>query len=160
MEDATLRGGFFNVSLDSTRADLVRAVFEGVALNLRWLLPHVENFARRRFEAINIIGGGATSDLWCQIFADVLQRPIRRVKDPQAAGLRGLGVMAGLSLGFTTLETYAQHVPVEHTFTPRPETRALYDEAFAAFVDIYKRLRGLYHRLNARGHPMRGNADQ
>ncbi len=150
VEDATLRGGFFNVSLNSTRADLVRAVFEGVALNTRWLLPHVENFARRRFEAINIIGGGAVSDLWCQIFADVLDRPIRRVKDPAAAGLRGLGVLAGLSLGLTTLEAYAQQVPIERTFEPRPETRALYDEVFTAFLEIYKRLKPLYHRLNAR----------
>jgi xylulokinase len=79
VEDHTVRGGFHNVSLHTTRAHLVRAVLEGVALNSRWLLKYVEAFAGRRMDALNMIGGGARSNVWCQIMADVLGRSIRQV---------------------------------------------------------------------------------
>ena len=61
---------------------MVRAVFEGVAYNSRWLLKYVEQFTKRRMEAINMLGGGAKSEIWCQIHADVMDRRIRQVKDP------------------------------------------------------------------------------
>ena len=89
VEDRFVRGGFHNLSLSASRDDLVRAVFEGVALNTRWLLGAVERFTRRRLEPIRFIGGGARSDVWCQIFADVLGRPIEQVADPVNANARG-----------------------------------------------------------------------
>ncbi len=148
VDDPTLRGGFYNLSLQITRADLIRAAFEGVAMNTRWLLKYMEKFVHRRFGPINIIGGGGISDVWCQIFADVLNRPIRQIKDPQAAGLRGVGVIAGLALDLTTLEDYARYVEIQQTFSPNPDNRAMYDGLFDAFTDIYKRNRSLYRKLN------------
>ncbi len=53
------------------------------------LLQAVERFTRRRLEPIRFIGGGARSDVWCQIFADVLGRTIEQVADPVNAGTRG-----------------------------------------------------------------------
>ena len=88
VEDRFVRGGFHNLSLSVSRDDLVRAVFEGVALNTRWLLGAVERFARHRLEPIRFIGGGARSDVWCQIFADVLGRTIEQVADPVNANAR------------------------------------------------------------------------
>src|SRR5215472_13578433 len=76
VEDPFVRGGFHNLSLSAGRDDLVRAVFEGVALNARWLLQTVERFTRHLLEPIRFIGGGARSDVWCQIFADVFGRTI------------------------------------------------------------------------------------
>ncbi len=95
VDDHTVRGGFHNLSLRHTREHMIRAVFEGVAYNSRWLLGHVENFAGREFEAIHIIGGGALSNIWCQIFADVLNRPIRQMKEPIQANARGAVTLAG-----------------------------------------------------------------
>ena len=54
----------------------MRAVLEGVAYNSRWLLVHVERFIKRRLETITAVGGGARSELWCQIHADVLYRVV------------------------------------------------------------------------------------
>src|SRR5690606_33003453 len=99
IEDHTVRGGFYNLALGSTRAHMIRAVFEGVALNTRWLLKYVEAFTRRPFPALNAIGGGARSDLWCQIMADVLNRPIRQVQDPLHANARGAAFLAAVGLG-------------------------------------------------------------
>src|SRR5215470_5657422 len=94
VEDRFVRGGFHNLSLSASRDDLVRAVFEGVALNARWLLEAVERFSRHRLEPIRFIGGGARSDVWCQIFADVLGRAIEQVADPVNANARGAGLLA------------------------------------------------------------------
>jgi len=149
VEDHCLRGIFFNLSLSTTRSDVVRAVMEGVAFNTRWLMGAVEKFVGRHFGPINIIGGGARSELWCQVFADVLDRPIRLVENPEMAGVRGLGVLAGLSLGMGSLEDYARHAPIARTFNPNPANRRTYDELFEAFLEIYKHSKGIFHRLNA-----------
>lgn len=149
VDDGVVRGGFFNQSLETTRADMARAVLEGVAFNSRWLLTYVERFVKRRFEGIRIIGGGATSDLWCQIHADVLGRPILRTQQPAFAGARGAALQAGLALGDLSVGEIPDAVPIDRTFRPAPERRALYDRMFAAFLQLYRRTRPIYARLNA-----------
>ena len=99
VDDHTIRAGFQNLSLSSTRADMVRAVFEGVAFNSRWLLGAVEKFTGRPFESLAFVGGGASSDLWCQIHADVCGRTIRQVADPVLANVQGAGMLTLLALG-------------------------------------------------------------
>ncbi len=148
VEESTLRAGFYNLSLTTTRADMLRAALEGVAFNTRWLQKYVEKLAGRRMEPVNFIGGGALSDVWSQIFADVLGRTIQQVKDPQAAGLRGVAVLAGLTLKMTTLQDYARHVEIANTYHPNPALKPLYDELFAAFLEIYKQNSKLYKKLN------------
>ena len=92
VDDHLVRGGWLNLGLDTTRAHLVRAVLEGVALNARWMQGPVERFAGRRLDPIAFVGGGARSPLWCQIMADVLDREIRasRRPDPRQRARRRL----------------------------------------------------------------------
>ena len=104
VDDHRLRGGWHNISLRTTRAELVRAVLEGVAFNSRWLLGTVEKFVGTPFPWLNFVGGGAQSDLWCQIMADVLDRPIRQVEQPVHANTRGAALLAALTLKRATLE--------------------------------------------------------
>lgn len=148
VDDHKTRGGFFNMSLHHTRPDFVRAVFEGVAYNSRWLLHYVERFIGRRFPAINMVGGGANSDIWCQIHADVLNRPIRQVKDPIQANVRGAAILAGVALGATTFEEAERHVRIKQEYMPDPAQRARYDELFDTFLTIYKQTQKIYAGLN------------
>ena len=60
--EGAMRGGFLNQSLRTGRAEAVRAVMEGVAINLRWLRGNVERFVGRRFDSLNLIGGCARSE--------------------------------------------------------------------------------------------------
>ena len=85
----TLRAGLYNLSLNNSREDIIRAFLEGIALNTRWLLQPVKKFLGREVEQIHIVGGGAQSDVWCQIFADVMNVAIRQVEDPIYANARG-----------------------------------------------------------------------
>ncbi len=148
VDDHTVRGGFHNLSLSTTRAQMVRAVYEGVALNSRWLLEAVEKFAGRRLESLAFIGGGANSDQWAQIHADVLGRDIRQVADPVLANVRGAALIALVALGRVRVEQIPDMVEVRRTFTPDPSTAAEYDILFGEFVNLYKQTRGIFKRLN------------
>ena len=143
-----IRGGWYNESMATTQADLVRAVFEGVALNTRWMQQAAEKFTKRRFEHLNFVGGGARSPLWCQIMADVLDRPIRQVADPVLANVRGAGFSAAVALGHLRWDDIPARITITETFQPNPRNRQTYDQLFDAFVDIYKKNKGIYARLN------------
>ncbi len=148
IEDSTIRGGFFNVSLQTRREHLVRAVMEGVAYNSRWLLEGVEIFVKRRFDGLNMIGGGAQAAVWCQIMADVLDRPIRQMQDPIRANNRGAAFVAAVGLGAMTFAEIQDNVEVARTFQPNPANRAIYDELYAEFRNIYKQNKAIHARLN------------
>jgi len=148
VDDPALRGGFHNISTTTTLDDMTRAVMEGVAFNTRWSLRYVERFTRRRLDPLTIIGGGARSDLWCRIFADVLDRHIRRVRDPVQANARGAAFLAAVGLGWIRFEDIPSLVESDQAYRPDPANRPVYDELFAAFLQIHRRNRGLYHRLN------------
>jgi len=149
VEDRFVRGGFHNLSLSSCRADLVRAVFEGVALNSRWLLGAVERFTRHRLEPIRFIGGGARSAVWCQIFADVLGRAIEQVADPVNANARGAGMLAAVALGELTFDQVPDRVQVARSYPPDPARTGLYDGLFREFTGLYRRNKKAHARLNS-----------
>jgi xylulokinase len=147
-DDRTLRGGWHNASLLTTRSDLVRAVYEGVAYNMRWLLQAVERFIGRRLDAIRIVGGGARSVFWCQIFADVLCRPILQVAEPIYANVRGAGFLGALGLGLVSMDMLARETPIAQVYEPDAAHQALYDDLFSAFMSIYHQNRSIYAVLN------------
>ena len=152
VDDPSLRGAWFNLSLSTTRADLARAVFEGIALNTRWMLEAVEHFTGHTgpggLGPIRFIGGGASSTLWCQAMADVLDRPIDQVAEPSLANVRGAALLAGLALGEVTWDQIPDLVEIAARYEPNPDNRARYDEAYAALRAHHKAHRKLYARLN------------
>jgi xylulokinase len=148
VDDRNARGGFHNLSLDTTRAHLVRAVLEGVAYNSRWLYHAVERFVGRTLDPVRVIGGGALSDLWCQVHADVLGRTVERVPQPQYANLRGAALWAGLALGELRPAEVADLVRPEATFEPDPADTAAYDRLYAEFPKLYRSQKAMFARLN------------
>ncbi len=145
--DGTMRGGFLNQSLTTGRDQAIRAVIEGVAFNLRWLRSGVERFVGRRFDTLNYIGRTAGRDLWCQTLADVLERPIRRVKEPRMAPSRGAALVALLALGHVTVDEIPSLVPVDRTFTPNAAHAPMYADLFAAWLASYKATRPIFRTL-------------
>ncbi|WP_088316955.1 FGGY-family carbohydrate kinase [Kineosporia sp. R_H_3] len=146
--DRAARGGFHNVSLSTVRADLVRAVLEGVAYNDRWSFDILEKFTGRRLGAVRMVGGGARSDLWCQIHADVFDRAVEQVEDPDAATLRGAAFNAGIALGRVRVEDLPDLTPVRATYVPDPQRVATYARLYAEFPGLYTRQKKMFARLN------------
>jgi xylulokinase len=102
-------------------------------------------------EAINMVGGGAKSSIWCQIHADVLNRPIRQVKDPVEVNVRGAALLASAALGYLRYEDIATCVPIAETYIPDPAHRKIYDELFEEFMAIYESNHKIFARLNRIG---------
>jgi xylulokinase len=146
--DRAARGGFHNLSLATTRADLVRAVLEGVAYNDRWTFDALESFTGRRLDGVRLVGGGARSDLWCQIHADVLDRTVEQVEAPEHTGLRGAAFAAGLALGALRPGELAGLVPVRATYAPAPARVAVHARLFKEFPGLYSRQKRMFARLN------------
>jgi xylulokinase len=153
VDDRNARAGFHNLSLGTNVAAMIRAVLEGVAYNNRWLHEAVERFVRRRLDPVRVFGGGAQSDLWCQIHADVMGRTIERLDDPMHANLRGAAILAGLALGDLDPAEASELIPIAATFHPDPALMPLYDDLYAEFPRLYKAQKAIFSRLNGRRAP-------
>ncbi|MHA1270472.1 MAG: xylulokinase [Candidatus Helarchaeota archaeon] len=149
IEDHTVRSALINISLKTTREEIIRAMFEGVAFNLRWVLKFAEKFVDgRKLNPINMVGGGASSNIWCQIFADILDRNIRQVKDPIQANARGAAFIASVALGYITFDDISKYIEYKNEYKPNPDNKEIYDELFKEFLNFYKKNKKMYKRLN------------
>ena len=147
-ENATARGGFFNLSLSSTRRHMTRAVLEGIAYNNRWTLGPAEKLTGQKFSHFRFAGGGAQSDVWAQIHADVLGVPIHQLADPTHATLRGAALLAFDKLGHRSLKESANLVKIGRVFEPDESKRAVYDKMYEQFRALYKRNKKVFAALN------------
>ncbi len=148
VEDRQLRAGLYNLSLNSNRADIIRAFLEGIAFNTRWLLQPVEKFLGVKTDLIRLVGGGGNSNIWCQIFADVMNVDICQVLDPIQANARGAAFIAAVGLQEISYSDVPQLVRFKQVYHPNPNHRQVYDQTYQAFTDIYKQMRPIFHRLN------------
>ena len=147
-EDAHARGMFFNLGLSTGKRMLVRAVLEGVAFHKRWMLEAVEKKVPRR-ETVRFVGGGAKSDVWCQIMADVTGRRIETIDNPQDVGAAGAALACAVGLGMlSSFDQVKPMVPACRVFTPEPQSRAVYDRQYAVFTRLYKNNRKSFAALN------------
>lgn len=149
VDDPLLRAGIFNLGIGHNRETIVRAVFEGVALNTRWMMKPIERFMRRRPDAITMIGGGAMSQTWCRIYADVLNVTIRQPQDPMKANARGAAFIGAHGLGLMRLDESVRQVKISRNYEPSPSAAEFYDERFGVFNELHRRLAPIYHKLNS-----------
>jgi xylulokinase len=146
--ESKMRGGFLNLSLDTTRSHMARAVLEGVAMNLRWLKGPVEKFARREFSHFAFYGGAGESDAWSQILADVLEAPVHQMANPQYTNCVGVAMLAFERQGHLAWEDLQRRLAVRRVYEPDRTRRALYRELSAQFVEAFRRTRPIFRALN------------
>ena len=150
VDDKWARGGFVNLSLEHQYGHMVRAVYEGVALNARWALSSVEKLIGEKTESLRFAGGGALSEVWCQILADVLDRPILQQDRPRLAAARGVALIASHALGFIPDFDEIGSIPTGRArFEPSAANRTVYDDRYALFVDFYRRNKAFFRLANA-----------
>jgi len=146
--DPTMRAAFANLSLATTRSHLARAVLEGVALNLRWLLGPVSAFVGRSWDEMCFGGGGASSDLWSAIMADALGLRIRQLAEPRLTNARGAAYLALERLGRIRLADIAGLVRVVRVHEPDPANTERYDELLEAFTALHGATRPVLRALH------------
>ncbi len=147
--DTNMRGGFINLSLDSERRHLVRAVIEGIGYNLAWLLPVVEAFSGHPDQEIVFGGGAAQSAQWVQTLADIFDRPVSAVADPHQVIARGTALLALQRGGLLSVDDLNHTVNVATRVEPQPEYRATYERLQSQFVAAFAALQPIYATLNA-----------
>lgn len=148
INDPSIRGGFYNLNLEHTRNDILRSVYEGVAYNIKWALIYIEKLVGKSTE-INCVGGGIRSEVWCQILADILERKIVQIEEPDLAAAKGSAIISMVGLGI--LNKFADAVPlikVKKVYIPNPENKKIYDKLFNEYINIYRRNKKMFKKLN------------
>ncbi len=148
INDPNVRGGFYNLSLEHTRDNILRSIYEGVAFNIKWSLITIEKLVGKS-EEINCIGGGAKSDVWCQILADVLKRNIVQMETPDLAAAKGSAIIS--IVGLRLLSKFSDAIPmikVKKVFVPNTENEEIYNRLFKEYINIYKRNKKMFKNLN------------
>lgn len=147
--DTTLRAAFLNLSLEHRREHMLRAVYEGIAYNLRWMMDAVDG-AGLHFDSVRAIGGGAKSDVWMRIMADATGRRVDAVVEPQEAGAVGVALAAAVGLGVLgCYKDIKKVVRVRKSFEPDRDLAPVYDEIYRAFRDFYPALSRAGRLLNS-----------
>lgn len=143
------RGCFLGLTLAHGRAEMARAVMEGVALNLRIILDCFRQQGAP-IHALRLIGGGARSAVWRQILADALDLPLLRAQLTVEATSLGAAVAGGVGVGlYDGYDVVRDLVRVQPAEEPRADAVRRYDEVYPLFTEAYQALIPLYDRIAA-----------
>lgn len=145
----TTRATFFNLGLNHTRAHIIRAINEGVAYNLRWILENFQKDFGFNINQVKVIGGGAQSRVWLQILADILHRDIETVVNPKFAGAIGAAMIAFVGSGiFSNFDEIKSIIKLVDVYHPNPDNYEIYDKLFEDYKSIFWNLKKTYRNAN------------
>ncbi len=147
--DLSARGCLIGLSLDHSRGHVIRALLEGISLELRWMLDAIAGIGTR-IEDVVLAGGGARNSYWNQIHADILGRPVKTLRISDAA-MVGAAMCAAFALGHYPdwRSLAAGFVEIGDVIEPRPAQRDIYERQFQTFKDMFLLLSegGAFSRL-------------
>jgi len=137
------RGVFFGLSSFHNKYHMLRAVFEGISFSLFECFEVMKNNGLIADRLI-VAGGGARSDFWVQMLADVFNLPMART-DVLDAGTLGCAVLAGLGLGIVTSpQDISKRIHITSIINPNEDSHRRYFSQYLKFQEIYKSLRPLF----------------
>ncbi len=133
-------GVFFGLNYAKTRAHLIRAVMEGVAFALRHNVE-VAQAAGAVAGTLRAVGGSANSRVWTQMKADITGRKIE-VPASDTATTLGAAILAGVGTGvYESFQAACERtVAVVRTHEPNAELKAVYDQRYQAYLELYEHL--------------------
>ncbi len=141
--DDSAKGAFLGLGLDSDKADLIRAIMEAVAFMLRENIELIEKIGVQT-HVVRSLGGGAKSDFWCQVKADILQKEIITMNFDESTSL-GAALLGGFAIGlFDSFEEACTMVSAKKTFTPNKNNQELYNHGYNQYVQLYQHLKPIF----------------
>ena len=147
----TTRATLYNLSPTHTREHMMKALYEGIGYNLRWILENYEKDYGFHCRQFRIIGGGALDDAWMQIISDITQREFAVVENPRNAGAVGAAIVAFIGLGeLSSFSEAKKFVTEKKTYRPNEFNRAIYDEMFITYKRLYRDLKKTYKVTNSK----------
>lgn len=143
------KGGFIGLKMEHERKDMMRAVQEGVAMNLSLILDVFRAHGTSIDEMV-VIGGGAKSECWRQILADVYQLRILKPDYMDEATSIGAAITAGVGVGvFQDFDVIQQFLSIEEQVEPMREHSVIYKDIKVLFDEAYEALTPLFQKLSA-----------
>ena len=145
--DSQARGVMFGLSPRHGKAHMYRAILEGLAMEQRLSSSGAEAQSQKINQFL-VMGGGARSALWCQIIADVLNRPVDVAREPEATCL-GAGLLAAVGAGIfpSVPDAAAAMCGAGVSYHPNETDRLKYDQIYHIYKDIYPALKDHFARL-------------
>lgn len=145
----TARGMFLNLTTSHRKAHMVRAMMESICYTHRLHIEALEARHDVTSDPVQVVGGGASSDVWMQMLADVLDRRVVVPVNPRYTGVMG-GERCVVSArgGPTMRESPRRAIPEGKTFSPDPANRDTYDHLFSIYATLHPALEGIFERLN------------
>jgi sugar (pentulose or hexulose) kinase len=150
--DHNARGALVGLTGVHGKAHVYRALLEGIAYEQRLLTDGAEPVLEAPVTDLIALGGGSRSRVWCQLIADIMQRRIDVVREPESTCL-GAGMLAAAATGIhgsIPAAAKAMSATAAH-FEPDPGRSATYDRLYEAYRDIYPSLRSVFAKLAAAG---------
>lgn len=136
-EDPAAAGIFFNIQLETGKAQMLRAVLEGICFHQRWMLE-CEEKKTKTSPVIRFVGGGALSKVTCQMLADITGRTVETVENTKDVGAIGAAMLAAVGSGlFPSLTLAAAHVKVNGRYEPNAALKPVYDRNYRVFRQLY-----------------------
>lgn len=147
INDTNARAAFVGMTMDTTRADLVQAVLEGVAFAIRDCFEVAKSLGIR-IPSAKICGGGSKSALWRTILTNVLGIPLEMVKTEQGPGYGGaMLAMVGCGEFESVAAAAGTLTEVTSVVQPDPTMAARYEARYRQFKKIYPACRELFPEL-------------
>lgn len=136
--DPNARGMFFGLSMEHTRADMIRAVYEGTALAMR----DCYTISGQPVDEVVLVGGGARSAMWAGMFADATGA---RILIPHGTefGARGAAMLAGVAAGAFAdyAEASGAMVRIDRVYEPNIANKSRYDALYKLYAHLYQNAR-------------------
>lgn len=133
------RGAFFGINLGTTKADLAQAVLEGICFEMKDIMKMNELMYGNEATNIRLCGGVAKSPYWCQMFADIFEKPIELTEVPEL-GCLGAAMCAGIGAGLfaDAKQAVKSCVHIKETYSPNNAVSKVYREAFNRWFECLK----------------------
>lgn len=131
------RGGFFGITLGTTKSDIAEAILEGICFEMKDIMAMNQELSGK-VKHVRLCGGVAKSEMWCQMFADVLNKPVE-LTEVSELGALGAAMCAGIGAGLFTdcVDAVSKCVKITKTYKPDISKVDAYEKAFAVWEHCY-----------------------
>jgi len=145
--DTASKGAILGLTFGTSKTDLAKAILEGLTFELRVNLDLLKE-GQVAINELRAIGGGARSDLWLQLKADITGIPVLVPRITEAA-CWGAALLAGAGAGYFSSAAQAaeEMLQLERKLEPHPERMARYETRYALYREVYPAVTTIHHRL-------------
>jgi xylulokinase len=145
--DTASKGAILGLTFGTDKTELAKAILEGLTFELRLNLDLLKD-GGVKIDQLRAIGGGARSELWLQLKADICGVPVTVPRITEAASF-GAALLAGTAAGHFTsaAEAAEEMLHLDRTFEPNLKRMARYEKRYALYQEVYPTLKDIHHRM-------------